>query len=190
MNSSNGLNTPTILVHALGGVGLLAMTLGGYLFVIEPVLQGRAERESLEMRLRSDSDRLESLREARDGLRARVSSGEQRLAESGDSLLGMSGRNKRMGELTELAGECGLRLDRLQPGDPAREEMFTVTPITMQGVGSYDNVSVFLHRIIERFSDVSARSFSLEAQGEESDRQAAFVFELAWYADPADQSGG
>ncbi len=185
MTKDSGSGATPIVIHGLGAVALLGLAMAGYLLVVDPVVRGRSAQESLEQHVRIDTERFESLRATRDSLRGKVEAGQQRLDKSGVSLLALSGRNTRMGELTELAVECGLRLDRLQPGEPTPGEMFTITPIMMQGAGSYSDAAMFLHLIVERFADVSARSFRLEAQGD-PDRKASFVFELAWYADPAD----
>lgn len=177
-------------IHACGVGGLLALAAGCFFLVIDPVLQGRSERDSIAQRTLASETRLASLRESRAAIRRELESGQARLDERGVTLLPTSGRNTRLGELTELAGECGLRLDRLQPGASEPGEMFTQIPITMEGLGAYDEVSGFLHRLVNRFDDVGARAFRLEAVEQDGARVATFVFDLTWYADPADQSGG
>ncbi len=88
--------------------------------------------------MRVKGEQLAELQTTRDALEAQIERGQQRIDDTGITLVGLSGRNTRMGELTHLAGECGLRLDSLQPGEPTQGEMFTITPIKMRGVGSHN----------------------------------------------------
>ncbi len=185
--NENGMSP--VAIHGVGGAALLALGVGAYMFVIQPVMNGKLNRVALEERMQADRERVATLEETRASLVETLERGQERLDGAGVSLLGLSGRNTRMGELTELAGACGLRLDSLQPGQATPGEMFTITPITMRGVGSYDDVARFLHRSVQSLPDVSTRSFRVTAQGSGEQRMASFEFDLAWYADPADHSG-
>lgn len=177
-------------IHAAGVAGLLALGVAGYLLVASPILKGRSERVSFEQRVRASEVRLASLRESRSALRKELELGQARVDARGVTLLPPSGRNTRLGDLTRLAEACGLRLDRLQPGAPEDGELLTLTPIVMEGVGAYDDVGTFLHRLVSEYDDLGARSFRLEATDVQGARLASFVFDLVWYTDPADQSGG
>lgn len=189
--SRNAENGPSLLtIHAVGAGVMLAALAAGYFLVAAPLLSQTAQRDHLEALINADGNTVQRLRAEAATLRAELDAGRARIEESGVELVGQSGRNTRMAELTELANRCQLRLDSLQPGQPAPDEMFLTTPFLMRGVGGYDKVAVFLHELVQQFPDVGARSFRLESTSQWESRLAAFTFDLVWYADPAGQPEG
>ncbi|MFI4896615.1 MAG: type 4a pilus biogenesis protein PilO [Phycisphaerales bacterium JB059] len=188
--SENAESGPSMLtIHAVGAGVAFAALAAGYFLVAAPLLSQTAQRDQLEALINADGNSVQRLQAEAAALRAELDDGRTRIEKSGVELVGQSGRNARMAELTELANACELRLDSLQPGTPTPDDMFLTTPFLMRGAGRYDQVAVFLHELVERFPDVGARSFRLESTAEGSSRLAAFTFDLVWYADPADAAG-
>ncbi len=176
---------PMMSVHAAGVGAIALVAVAGWLAVVRPSEAQREERRRLIGELAEAEPRLAALEAELQGVRARAASAEARLNESHDRLGGVGLRNERVTGLTELADECGLRVDRMQPGEVARDGLYLVMPIRIEGEGSYPECARFLSELLTRFSDMSAESFSLDARGSAGPRRATFGFDLVWYADPA-----
>ena len=186
MSPSSENGTSMLTIHAAGATALLAIGAAGYFLVAAPLLSQSAQRDQLEAMINSDGNTVQALKAESASLKHELETGRERIEQTGVELLGESGRNTRMAELTRLATRCELRLDSLQPGAPSQEDQFLTTPFLIRGVGGYDQVARFLHELVEQFPDVGARSFRLESVRQGESRLAAFTFDLVWYADPAD----
>lgn len=176
---------PLAMVHACG-VGAIALVAGaGWLLVARPSSAREAERELLIRRLADAEPRLMELERTLSETRSRTDDAVRRLDESRGRLGGVENRNQRLTGLTALADECGLRIDRMEPSEVTREGLYLTMAIRMEGEGAYPACARYLHLLLERFSDVNARAFMLEAVPGEAERPARFGFDLVWYADPA-----
>lgn len=182
--------SPQLLrVHAIGaGIVVAALAAGWFLFV-RPSDTAREARERTNAALRDAEPRLETLRRERVQVEAAIVEASQRLESNNQRLRGIDAQNERIAELTALAGECGLQIDRLLPGERARQGLYLVVPIRLEGAGEYPDCARFLHLVVDRFSDMSVRSFRLRADQGGRNRRALFGFDLAWYADPAGAAG-
>jgi Tfp pilus assembly protein PilO len=89
--------------------------------------------------------------------------------------------------LTVLASECGLTLDEVTPSAPEPGELYRTVPIRLSGKGSFTASALFLHLLRTNLRDTTVRSMNLvgDPTGEVA---STFVFELVWYAAPADHA--
>ncbi len=176
---------PLAPVHAagLGAIGLVAVA--AWLVVVRPSSAQEHERELLIRRLAEAEPRLIELETTLARTRAETDAARRAHEARQDKLGGPELRNARLTSLTQLADECGLRIDRMEPGAIEREGMYLVMPIRIEGVGGYPRCARFLSLLIERFSDMNAVAFSLDAEAGAGARPARFGFDLDWYADPA-----
>jgi Tfp pilus assembly protein PilO len=167
------------------GVAIGAVLAAVWYFAgLEPLSQARADRRSALSTLEERS------REA-SGLSATKSEQERALAATRASLENGVVRldsaekiNDRVGRLTELARETGLRLDQIKPGAGTASTRFTTVPIRVSGTGRYPGFSEFLHRLHSQFPDIGLATLNLIGEPEMGDRDARFAFDLVWYAAP------
>jgi len=94
--------------------------------------------------------------------------------------------NHRVSQVTALADEAGLELDRIQPGDAIDGARWRIVPVLVTGVGPLTHVAAFMHVLHERLPDVGIDRFSVSTEGESTDGPTSvrFEFGLSWFAAP------
>ncbi|MDH3583144.1 MAG: type 4a pilus biogenesis protein PilO [Phycisphaerae bacterium] len=160
------------------------ISLGFYFVSFQPILKLKAERVSAQAelkRLHLEADqRTATLTRLRDHL-AKI---QQAVKTTAVQLQPVSHLNQRVSEVTALAAECGLKVDKIQPGNTRRSERFEMVPIQMAGIGSYASAARFLHRLHGTFRDTGLASFQLNASPEAAEGRTTFNLQLTWYAAP------
>ncbi len=92
--------------------------------------------------------------------------------------------NRRLSEVSELAGEIGLDVSVIQPGQVLSQPRFEIVPITLQGVGSFRKSAVFLHAVHQTFPDMGVAAVEVTGRPNDSQGLADFKLTLVWYAAP------
>lgn len=195
-------------VDALALVAMAAMSIAGYLVVVQPVLQ-EAERRDQARAQTDDAVRKASAATSHlEDSRKRLSRIETELDSVAVQLLPPGRINQQIDRLTGLAERHALRLSQMGPEKSARSKWFTAVPIRMNGAGSYLSFRAFLGAVSDEFPDVSVKGLRLNAPadvaqraaqspapGDASDRgtennanaavaDATFEIEFVWYAAP------
>ena len=96
-----------------------------------------------------------------------------------------SGRvNTRIAALTKVASETALKIEQMQPGEPALEGRFSLVPINLNGAGSYRSWLELLAKLPKAFPDIEITSFDLAGNPSEGGGSTTFRLTLTWYALP------
>jgi len=158
-------------------VMVVTLALGG----LRPLVQRRAACQVQEQQLAREQDQLAAAQTT-------VSQTDRRLDALQRSLSGCSIRletvgslNRRLGELTALAGEMELKVNETASGKPVATEHYYVIPIRLNGTGAYDRCTCFVHQLRVRFPDI--RLSRVELTGN-PDGTGLLKLELRWYAAP------
>jgi len=104
-------------------------------------------------------------------LQRRLGALQQQISDNPLHLQPASAINKRLGELTDLAAQLGLRMEDVQPGKISTTARFETVSIHLAGTGNYRTCVQFLHRLRTGFPDTSVTS--LQLTGNPSDPAAA-----------------
>ena len=99
-------------------------------------------------------------------------------------------QNARVAGITELANECGLKLDNVGIGDPFSAPRYAAVPITLVGRGAYADCVRFLRRLNRLSRDVGVVSLELSDDPGKRGGTCAFEFRLVWHAAPAETPQG
>jgi len=164
-----------------------ALTLVVYLLGVDPLVRAQADR------VRQQRELDESAREADDllaqltSLKRELAITTQKLADSPLRLQPVSAVNQRIAMITELATQCELQLDQIQPGKAVPGTHYDMVPILLAGTGSYTRSAAFLHQLHTTFPDIGVTTFDLSGSPAEPSRPARFRFDLAWFAAPIDR---
>ena len=86
-----------------------------------------------------------------------------------------SSLNERLAALVTLAGECGLTIQDLKPGDGVRRTKDFAVPVRVVGRGTYPDVTRLLHALHDRMADVSVDGFRVTAAGD-------YTLDVQWLA--------
>lgn len=92
--------------------------------------------------------------------------------------------NTRLAAFTKVASETALKIEQIQPGEPAADGRFSLVPITVSGSGSYRNWIDLLARLPKTFPDFEVASFDLAGNPSDAGGVVAFRLGLTWYAMP------
>lgn len=98
-----------------------------------------------------------------------------RIAAAPERLRPASSLNERLAALVALAGECGLSIQDLKPGDGVRRAKEFAVPVRVVGRGSYPDVARLLHALHDDMSDISVDGFRVAASGD-------YTLDLQWLA--------
>ncbi len=165
------------------------LALAGLVFVVGvlPLLEQRREQRQTHRQLADKHEQIEMLEATLLDMRRRQRELERGLERYPLRLASLDALNRRLAQVTDLANDAGLELDRVRPGRPAAGEHFQQVPLSVTGQGEYRAIAIFLHEARAELPDVAVRD--LEIQGRPSpDAPTTFSLDLTWYAAPASGS--
>ncbi len=174
-----------------------------YQFGFKPIVDREVERRQQKGELTQEEKRAENLQIELSRLKGHLIKLRAAVDRSAIQLQSTSYLNQRVSEVTELATECGLQVNKIQPKDTVSADRYDMVPIQIVGIGTYQSASIFLHRLQDRFPDTGVSSFELvkkssaaglPASSRNMDRRSedgasnsevgSFDFALVWYAAP------
>ena len=93
--------------------------------------------------------------------------------------------NDRLARLTDLANECGLSVDEVQPGQTTDGPHYQSFALKLAGSGSYPACTRFLHRLHDTFPDTAVRAMDTSNNSPNPIVPVvSFRVDLVWYAAP------
>ena len=92
--------------------------------------------------------------------------------------------NRRLAALTSLFNDYSLAIDDIQAGTLLAGHTWDLIPITIAGRGEYTQLIAVLHRIRERFTDMSVVRFRLKGDPTRAKGSEEFRFQLLWHTVP------
>lgn len=111
------------------------------------------------------------------------------LATTKFSLEPRSRLNDRLTAICNLAGECGLVTDGIEPQRESAEAMFITVTLRLSGRGSYQNCVRFLHRLRKEMPYHTVAGIEISAPPSSAEPTAGFNFHLIWHAAPMSVAG-
>lgn len=173
-------------VHAVGAGVAAVLTLGFYAASVHPLLRQKQTDRALARELAALEARNTELAQEVADLDGQLSMLETRVRQMPLQLKAASRVNERVDDLARLANESGLQVDALQPGAPLERDRFIKVPLRLGGAGTYKTCASFLHALRDRFPDMGLASVELAGNPSAHDGAGRFIFNLVWYAAPAD----
>jgi len=171
----------------LAGLGCCLLLAGaGYVVAFLPVVKSERQVAMLSDEIEQAELRSEQLLQRSRTLDQSLASVQSRLDESALELEPAERVNRRVDVLTRKATASGLSLDEVLPHEPETGALYRTVPIRITGTGGYPDVASFLHRLRTELRDTTVRSLQLVTDPETG---TTFVFDLVWYAAPADRAG-
>jgi len=166
-----------VAAMAAWGVMIAVVVFGGY----RPLIQRHGVCEAEARELAREREELKTVQTAVSAMERKLDQLQRSLDGSFIRLDAISSLNRRLGELTALAGEMELKVDETAAGNPAATEHYCIIPVHLSGSGSYDRCTEFLHQLRLRFADI--RLGRVELTGS-PDGTGLFRLEVRWYAAP------
>lgn len=155
-----------------------------YFAGLKPLSDARAEHDVLQEQLTDRGGALEERSGERTARLRQVAAMKTKIDSGKVKLQNVDQLNKRIAEISALAGQAHLRVDELRPGAPVALRRYTTVPVRLDGTGSFPECVRFLHDLHEQFHDTGVVGFELRGEPEAPDKPSTFVLNLVWYADP------
>lgn len=173
-------------IHAVGAGVVAAVTLGFYALSVHPMLRDQQLERARVRDLEGLDAKSEELTRELAGIDGTLNELRRQVRQMPLQLKVASRVNERVDDLAKLANENGLQVDALQPGSPVERGRFIKVPLRLGGAGTFKTCVTFLHSLRERFPDTGLASVELTGNPTAHDGAGRFVFNLVWYAAPAD----
>jgi Tfp pilus assembly protein PilO len=180
-NGAGGL----LKIDVVGVATCAVITLAGYLAGARPLLNSRDDRAQQQVALIDARQSVSTLAGSARSLRTQFTGSQLALAKIQIALQPASSLNQRIAELTNLAVDCQLEVQFVQPGSIVSGSRFAQIPIQVAGTGSSQACSAFLHRLRGKFPDISVRDFDLSTSPADASHSMNFSYQLTWFVQPA-----
>ena len=177
-------------IDAAGVVVCLVAATLMYLLVIDPLIRRNAQYAAQQQHLKQQRTESAKLTVSLADLRAQIEKVHRQLQAIPLRLEPASTINKRLAQLTILAHECDLKINRIEPGRMIRGSRYGTVPIVLMGVGTYQSCARFAHELHERFGDTGIESFKVDGSPGSGSPEARCSFRLAWHTAPSEHHGG
>ena len=177
------MTAPSASRISVAGIAVMVILTG--IFLAGPVwmlVRHTRQADAAQAHLQAKKDELAQAQRTLAGVNRQLNSLEAKLSASPIHLQPASAINTRLGELSDLATDCGLLIDEIKPGSAALGEHYKIVSVYLAGVGTYQQCAVFCRRLREALPDMGAHSFTLAADITKRGQPATFGFDLRWYA--------
>ena len=173
------------LMIELIGAGLCLVATGVfYVLGLGPLLSRKEDAATHQAKITAQQSIALDLKRSLTQDRAKLAEAERELAQSPLQLAPATDVNKRISLMTDLARECGLKLDVVLPGMPSAGNRYERVPIHISGTGNYGTCVSLLHRLRQEFPDTTVTSLKLDADPSDAKAVARFSIDLLWHASP------
>ena len=170
----------------VGGLAVcVALTLATVFSGLRPVVAERRENALRRAALDEQMRRATEADEVLVALQARLETARIELASDSLRLKPVSSVNTTLAEISALAGDCGLKLNEIQPGRAVQGLHYQALPIQLAGTCTYRNGTLFLHRLRESAADVGVSGLELTGNPADPAGAGAFHLGLQWFAAPS-----
>ena len=167
----------------LAAVGICALlALIAYAVGVYPVIrrhEGFHLRET-ELKAQQQEGRTLSVKVAR--VASEITQIKQELADNTIQLKPVAQVNSHLARIASLAGQCGLKLDRLRPDKHLTGSRYQTVPIYLVGNGSFPACVKLLQELQRQFPDTSVASFEVKGDPTKPTEPTNLRVDLLWYA--------
>ena len=161
-------------------------TAAAYAATVRPLALRRDEQQAQAVELDAREHKAAELTASLDAWQRQVTAATRAAQETPVQLQPATRVNRRLALLAELADECGLSIDEMQPGPPVDAPYFKTVLIRVVGTGTYPSVARFMRRSRSQFRDMGVRTFRATAVNPTPGAaDASFQMEFTWFTAPA-----
>lgn len=176
-------------VFAAGAGVCAAITLVVWFTVLSPALRQRDARIAKSNELVARRHKAGEVAGSLSAVRKKTETVESALQQTAMRLEPATLVNDRLARLTELANECGLSVDEVQPGQTTDGPHYQSVALKLAGSGNYPACARFLHRLHDTFPDTGVRGMDTSNNSPNPVVPVvSFRLDLVWHAAPLAQS--
>lgn len=171
-------------IDAMASVICLVASLVVFFTVLYPLIRQHSFLADQRNKLTAHLDECSALSVSMRTLGNQLATVQEELGESMIRLGSSDQTNRRLAALTSLFNDCSLAVDDIQAGTISAGHTWDSVPISIAGRGEYTQFIAVLHRIRQRFADMSVIRFRLEGDPARAEGSKEFRFQLLWHTAP------
>jgi hypothetical protein len=172
-------------VYAAGAGACFVVSLIVWFTVLSSALQQREARIARNNELIARRHKASEVATSLNTVRKKSATVEKALQQTAMRLEPATLVNDRLARLTDLANECGLSVDEVQPGQTTDGPHYQSVALKLAGSGSYPACARFLHRLHDAFPDTGVRAMDTSNNSPNPVVPVvSFRVDLVWYAAP------
>ena len=175
----NAEETRPVLV-AVGAAALL--TVAAWFAAVAPLVARGREAAELSAQAEAVSVELAKAKDAAGATARRLEALEREAAAAPVQLQLPGYLNRRVAELTGVAGASGLVVRGVQPQPAVTHGEVVTVPLQVSGQGTWKSLAAFLAAVHSDVRDAKVSGLLMQAEGEGADNAARFVVHVDWHA--------
>lgn len=178
----------SLVVHVVGVLALVGVTVGVYLGVVAPAYRTRAQEAARVQQAAQDAQDLQVLEDNTQALERLTHTLQARLADTVE-LKPLDQLNHQVASISSLFEGHNLHVSKMDPGDVVSSAQFSFVPIRVAGQGSFTDLVGFMHALHGEHKDVEVSAFSVRADAKSGSDLVMFEVSLGWFGVPAGGGG-
>lgn len=179
----------SLVVHVVGALALVGVTVGVYMGVVAPAYRTRAEEAARVQQATQDAQDLRVLEDNTQALERLTHTLQSRLADTVE-LRPLDQLNHQVASISGLFEGHNLHVSKMDPGDVVASAQYSFVPIRVAGQGSFTDLVGFLHALHEEHKDVEVSAFLVRADAKSGSDLVLFDVSLGWFGVPSGGGGG
>lgn len=174
---------PALQVHIAGLAMLLLISAGAYVLVLGPLMDEDHRRMGLEAQVTGDTARGRQLAEEIKRTTAQTEAARTLVRDAHLVLKGHSALNDRLAQINEIAADCGLQTDTIEPGVETAGPRYTTVAIRLTTRGTAKGAMRFLKMLRQKTPDSPVVGIELTATPSTGAAEpvGVCIFELLWF---------
>ncbi len=184
VNLRIGKKRALLQIDVIGVLVCLVASLAVFFAVLGPLIKQRSFLANQRDKLTARRDESSSLSASMRTLGNQLATAEQELAQSKIRLGSSDRTNQHLAALTALFSDCSLAVDDIQAQKASVGHTWDLVPIDIAGRGEYTQCVAALHKLRQRFANMSVARFRLQGDPARSKGLEAFKFQLLWHTAP------
>jgi len=179
---------PTWRTDAIGLGAMVALTVAFLAGPVWLVVDQRGRADEARAELVQEQAQVGRAERALSAARSNLAEVNEQLAQWPVQLRPTSAVNTKLARLSALAGECGVLIDEVEPGEGTPAEHYQSVPVQLTGQSSYRQCAVFFRQLRRDMPDMGVRGFEITGNAADPGAPGVLAVELVWYADLSDRA--
>ena len=171
-----------LIVHVVGVVICILISVIGFAVGVFPVVQARAQLKDDRHELSLRREMLADYEEKIDRVNQRIDELQKEVTATAVVLQDLTVLNQQLARLASLASQCGLIVHGVVPGEVMITTRCRLVPIRLTGQGGYQAAATLLRRFHELFLDIHVDGFELISDPQSTSLTKNIQFDLMWFA--------
>lgn len=170
------------VIDAAGVGAVIALSLGVYVVDVRPTQRARAEQSAQRAELAAQRRKADELSSSLHKIQDVLQQTRAKAEEGALQLEPIRKLNERLARLTELATNCRLSINAVEPAKPAPGPHCDVVEVRVSCQGTFRGCSEFLDRLHKEMPDTAVAAMEVSGKPGAKEVPVAMSFTIYWFA--------